>query len=129
MVFRTVDNGLVATINGLGTHPEGIAITPNGQYAYVTKINFSEVSVISTASNAVVGGPIIVGNQSDAPQSIAVTSDGRYVYVANYLNNTVSVISTASNTVIATIEGFSNPASVAIRNSIGKRRFPKIIHR
>jgi YVTN family beta-propeller protein len=94
------DNTLFALING-----EGVAITPDGKYAYVSNSgNFANpgntVSVIATASNTVVA-TVRVGT---TPTGIAITPDGMHAYVANEAgNDIVSVIDTASNTVTATI--------------------------
>ncbi len=63
---------------------------------YVANTNGSTVSVIDTATNTVVGAPIVVGS---IPQGIAVNPAGTRVYVAN-LNAGVSVIDTATNTVV-----------------------------
>ena len=65
--------------------------------AYVTNESDDTVSVINTATNAVVGSPIPVG---DAPLVIAITPDGTKAYVTNQDADTVSVIDTATNTVV-----------------------------
>ena len=65
--------------------------------AYVTNQIADTVSVIDTATNAVVGSAIPVG---DAPRDIAITPDGTKAYVTNQDADTVSVIDTATNTVV-----------------------------
>ncbi len=95
----------------VGNNPYGIAITPDGKYAYVVNNVDGTVSVIAIATNTVVGSPIHVGS---GPQYIAITPDGSFVYVSNSSTTTVSVIATATNTVIATIPGFSAPWGIAI---------------
>ena len=65
--------------------------------AYVTNFNPDTVSVIDTATNAVVGSPIPVG---DDPFGIAITPDGTKAYVTNAGAGTVSVINTATNAVV-----------------------------
>jgi YVTN family beta-propeller protein len=45
----------------LGDRPLGIAITPDGERAYVTNIGDGSVSVIDVASSSVIGSPIAVG--------------------------------------------------------------------
>ena len=44
-------NTVAATVT-VGSGPEGVAITPNGNYAYVTNSGGTTVSVINTASTA-----------------------------------------------------------------------------
>jgi YVTN family beta-propeller protein len=59
----------------------GAAVTPDGSKVYVTSRSRGTVTVIDTATNAVVGSPIIVGNY---PFGVAVTPDGSKVYFASY---------------------------------------------
>jgi YVTN family beta-propeller protein len=68
-------------------------------FAYVTNAGDGTVSVISTATNAVVA-TIPVGN---TPHGVAITPNGKFVYVANRANPSVSVIATATNAVVTTI--------------------------
>ena len=84
--------------------PNGIAITPDGKYAYVTDTNTATnqdglVSVISTATNTVTATITVGGNPN---HGVAITPDGKYVYVTND-DGAVAVISTATNTVTANI--------------------------
>ena len=51
-VISTATNTVTATVT-VGTGPYGVAITPNGLYAYVANYNAGTVSVISTATNLV----------------------------------------------------------------------------
>jgi YVTN family beta-propeller protein len=77
-----------------------VAVTPDGSKVYVANASSFTVSVIDTATNAVVGSPIRVGS---FPWGLAVTPDGSKVYVANFGFeglSTVSVIDTATNTVV-----------------------------
>jgi YVTN family beta-propeller protein len=85
-----------------------------GQRAYITNNGNelgSTVSVIDTATNTVIGNPIIVGQ---GPYGAAVTPDGTTVYVGNSGTTTVSVINTANDTVTATISVGADPISVAV---------------
>ena len=80
--------------------------------AYVVNFNADTVSVIDTATNAVVGSAITVGN---APIGIAITPDGTKAYVTNQNANTVSVINTATNAVVGSaIPVGSVPVGIAI---------------
>ena len=95
----------------VGTGPRDVAITPNGQYVYVTNYyNGNTVSVISTSSNSVVSTISVGAN----PLGVAITPNGQYAYVANRGSNSVSVISTSSNSVVSTIPVGTNPYGVAI---------------
>jgi len=53
----------------VGTNPRGVAVTPNGLFAYVTNYGASTVSVINTATNTVTA-TISVGA---GPQAVAVS--------------------------------------------------------
>jgi len=83
--------------------------------AYVT--NFDRVSVIDTASNAVVG-TIAVGF---SPVAIALNPTGTRAYVTMN-SNSVSVIDTTSNTVIGTVPVGALPVGIAL-NSAGSRAY------
>ncbi len=98
--------GLVA----VGTNPAGVAITPNGRYAYVASQISNSVIVISTSNDSIIKN-ISVGSN---PNGVAIAPNGQYVYVTNNHGNTTSVISTSSNSVIATIPVGHGPWGVAI---------------
>ncbi len=78
--------------------------------AYVANENSNDVSVIDTATNAVVS-TVPVGVK---PVAAAILPDRSKVYVANFGDGTVSVINTATNVATATITVGSNPIGVAI---------------
>src|SRR5260370_24513352 len=100
--------------------PLGVALAPNGKFAYVTNTGAlcdlcpvnqpSSVSVIDTATYTLVA-TIPVGQY---PAGVAITPNGAFAYVANYNSNTVSVIDTATNTVIATVPVGNEPRAIAI---------------
>ena len=50
-VINTDTNNVAATVT-VGSKPTGVAVTPNGQYAYVTNSGGGTVSVISTVTTA-----------------------------------------------------------------------------
>jgi YVTN family beta-propeller protein len=77
-VIDTTMNTVIGSPVTVGTHPYGVAVTPDGSKVYVTNANSGTVSVIATASNTVVSSPITVGT---APEGVAVTPDGSKVYV------------------------------------------------
>jgi YVTN family beta-propeller protein len=94
----------------VGSEPFGVAIPPNGAYAYVTNDGGTTVSVISTATNTVTA-TIPVGSE---PAGVAVAPNGAHAYVANHADNSVSVIDTATNTVTSTVPVGIGPSGVAV---------------
>jgi YVTN family beta-propeller protein len=108
-VIDTATNTVTATIP-VASQPRGVAVSPNGEYAYVTNYGNNTVSVIDTATNTVTA---TIPTES-RPYDVAITPNGAYAYVTNYGNNTVSVIDTATNTVTATIPAGSQPSGVAV---------------
>ena len=68
----TASNTVMATVP-VGHNPVGVAVTPDGQTAYVTNFGDNTVSEIDTASNTV-AATIPVGN---LPEGVAVTPASR----------------------------------------------------
>ncbi len=79
-----------------GTHPDGLALTPNGKYVYVADPNDNTLSVIYTSNFSMFKNITIT-----VPWDVAITPNGQYAYVTG--NAGVSVVSTSSNSVVATI--------------------------
>jgi len=109
-VIDTASKQVVATVAGVGYGPLAIAITPDGNYAYVTNLGSNTISVIATATNMVVATIPDVSS----PSGVAVTPDGKHAYVSNGGSNTVSVIATASNMAVDTIPVGNGPSAVGI---------------
>ena len=123
-VVDTASLTVVCTIP-VGNGPAGVAITPDGRFAYVANaqdVNApapGDVSKIDTSTCAVVRS-VAVGNN---PAAVALTPDGRYVYVTNSqglraisppATGDVSVIDTSTDTVVCTIQVENKPIGVAI---------------
>ncbi len=94
----------------VGSSPSAIAITPNGQTAYVANIGDGTVTPISTATNTA-GSAISVGQ---LPSSVAIMPDGKTAYVANTGDNTVTPISTSSGTPGTPIPVGKGPLAIAV---------------
>jgi YVTN family beta-propeller protein len=111
-VIDTQTNQVVGSPIPVGEHPDGIAITPDGRFAYVVNGNTDNVSVIDTQTNQVFGTPTGVGHM---PNGIAITPDGRFAYVTNEGSESVSVINTQINLVVGPpIEVGAIPEGIAI---------------
>jgi YVTN family beta-propeller protein len=118
-VINTRTKTVVAEIPAQ-VQPLGVAITPNGAFAYVATSCDSQASVIDTATNAVVA---TVGSRND-PRSMAITPDGAFAYVGNEGSGSLSVIATATNTMVDTVQVALFPEGIAIRpysNAVGCR--------
>jgi YVTN family beta-propeller protein len=89
-----------------------VAVTPNGETAYVVNLGSNDVSVIDTADNTVTGTVAVGGD----PSGVAITPDGNLAYVTNYSSNDVSVIDTADNTITGTVAVGGDPNGLAIGN-------------
>ena len=77
-----------------------VARAETGTLAYVANYGDGTVTVIDTATNAVVGPPISVGR---SPFDVAIAPDDTRAYVTNANAHTISVIDTATLSVVATI--------------------------
>ncbi len=94
----------------VGSSPEGVAITPNGEYAYVSNFGSNTTSIINLSTGTAVKN-VSVGL---GPVGIAITPNGEYAYVVNQLGNTTTVISVATEKVIATIPVPGYPLGIAM---------------
>jgi YVTN family beta-propeller protein len=100
----------------VGSHPSWIAITPDGNTAYVTNTDSNTVTPIAVATNTP-GIPIVVGH---APVAVAITPNGKTAYVSNANNgsdpydNAVVPIDLATNTPGNPIHTGTNPVRIAI---------------
>ncbi|HEY1356104.1 MAG TPA: PKD domain-containing protein [Solirubrobacterales bacterium] len=91
-VLEYPSNHVVGSIH-VGGEPVDVAITPDGQEAWVVDQAGASVSVINTKTRTVMAGPIAVGK---APRGIAISPNGGRVYVTNSGDDTVSVLNPAT---------------------------------
>jgi YVTN family beta-propeller protein len=80
---------------GIGEGPRGVAITPDGSFAYVANLNSGFISVIDTHSNSVVAPQIPAAVGAD---QIAISPDGGTGYVTDYASRTISTFDVPANT-------------------------------
>src|SRR5437660_1442940 len=93
-------------------------------FAYIPNASGNDVSVIDTATNAIVAA-VTVGSTADQTHGVAVPPDGARVYVTTiseqpYGHFGVAVIDTATNTVVKTIPLPPLPKAIAVAPD-GKR--------
>jgi gliding motility-associated-like protein len=102
--FKVINTGSVPVIATITATPIASG------FGYIANLSSNNVSVISTASNTLIGTiPVGLG-----PFSVSVSPDGSRAYVANSGSNTVSVINTATNTVISTIDVGAAPLGLIV---------------
>ena len=101
----TISSGAVGSGIAIGNpgQPAAILVTPDGSKVYAANYNSHSVSVISTATNAVVATVNIGAGSSGKPIALAVTPNSAHVYVADQGNGQIDDITTSSNTVTATV--------------------------
>ena len=131
-VIDTATNQIASTV----TTPGGdgiftLAVSPNGTRLYAVNGLNATVSVIDTATNLVIGNPIVVGSpppplSGHGQVGAAVSPDGGTVYVANAGDRNLSygslaVINAATDTVTNTVQlpVRSDPTGVAVNPITG----------
>ncbi|WP_419661177.1 hypothetical protein Dvar_15980 [Desulfosarcina variabilis str. Montpellier] len=98
----------ITTIN-VGDDPIGVAVTPDGNYAYVANSEDNSVSIIDTDDESVTDTLYV----DDGPWGVAVGAQGDYVYVTNNYSDTVTVIQTSDNTIYRTFNVGDGPCGVS----------------
>lgn len=102
---------------GVGTYPDAIAITPNGERAYVANYTSNSVTPIDLVTRRVL--PAIPLGPSAGPAGIAVAPDGKMVYVTDAgaigtLGHTITPIVVATDRTLRRIIVGPGPQGIAI---------------
>ena len=94
VAMKSVPSYAVTAEIGLGVTPAGLAISPHGDYLYVTSF-FDEpaVTVIRTADNATIRIPL-----DFQPEGVVVGPGDRHLYVADPAGRRIAVIDTVDET-------------------------------
>ena len=99
-------DSLTSTVS-VGSSPREVAITPDGNKAYISNRLSNDLSVIDTSTDSVVATvPAGLG-----PGAIHIGHDGR-VYVPDREGNTLTVIDSSTESVISTIAVGLRPSAV-----------------
>ena len=94
----------------IGGEPTGIALSPDGAYAYISDKAASRLLFLDTAG-LMVAGSVDVG---EGPWGVAVSPDGARAYVADNVLGAVSVVDTSARSVVATIPVGNAPGELAL---------------
>jgi DNA-binding beta-propeller fold protein YncE len=132
--------GPPAWIDGVGTYakftsPEGISISPNGQFALVADAwnnMIRSVDLSTTAVTTVAGSIASTGSTNgigtnadfDRPKSVSISPDGLFALIADVSNNVIrkmilstSAVSTLAGSVKGTADGVGTSATFSsLRN-------------
>jgi YVTN family beta-propeller protein len=109
--ISTATNKVVGGPVEAGNQPASVAITPDGEYAYVADFGGRSVTVIETGLRRKI---TTIENVGQGPFGIAITPDGKYAYVTDRGSDEVVVISTATKKVVTSIPVGEGPTGVAI---------------
>lgn len=107
------------TISTGGTNPLAMAVSPNGQYAYVVNNSSNTIAAFSIASNGTLLSLGAVVGTGNGPKSVSVEPKGGFAYVANFSDNTVSVYPINANGTLAapTVQSLGNNALAIITSA------------
>ena len=96
----------------LGGQPQGVVLSADGRFAYVTEAGANRVAIVDTRAQQVVGS-MAVGS---GPQAIAIDAANSFyqLFVANANSNTVTALDTTSRQARATVAVGQEPVGVAI---------------
>jgi len=117
IIYPAPANTVVATIN-VGVTPAGLAITPDGGFAYVGNNNnygiagADSVTVLDLSNNTAI--KTITHPSFNQPYTVTINAAGTKAYVTNSNSTTVTIIDIATNTVSGVITGFDGPSGFAI---------------
>lgn len=90
---------------------DGIALNPEGAYAYVCCYNNDSITRITLSNNIVEKS---FADTGDRPSTLWITPDGKYAYVCNLDGDSLTKIDLSNGDVIDTISGFSWPYQMAV---------------
>lgn len=111
-VTRVLTTGRTFASVTLGDNPYGAAVTPDGNFVFITRSGTNIVTRIPANSftNTSAQIHITVGND---PRGVAVDPENEFAYVANFDDDSVSKIDISGTSVDATISVGNGPLGVA----------------
>jgi YVTN family beta-propeller protein len=110
-VIRPDNNTRLAKIP-VGDEPQSVALTPNGQYAYVANAAGNSVTIIQINDPAwgTFSATVLTNLTTGAePWNVVTSPDGQRVFVANSIQDTITVIDTATRGIIGHVNLHPDP--------------------
>jgi len=98
-VTEIAKNKVIASLI-VGIEPEGVALSPNGRWVYVTAETSNTVSVIDTRSLEVVSTFLV----DPRPRVATFSPDGKRAYVTAEIGGTLAVVDAVRHKVLRTIK-------------------------
>ena len=108
-VARALAESVGSTINVSNGNSRGVALSPDGLFAYVTSEVDNALIRVDLSLNQVVQA-IDVGNE---PYGVTITPDGSFALVANFSSQSISKIRLSDNQV-TTISLAGRPQSIVV---------------
>ena len=109
-VIDTKTANVLRTVPMTGTHPRGIAVSPDSTTAYVAVMGSDKVMEVDLKTYAAT----LFARTGDGPRHVVISPDGRTVYVTNNGAGTVTAVSTSTGKVVRTAKVGHEPRSMAI---------------
>lgn len=115
LVVMDIGQRNVAWSLTLGNQPQGVVLSTDGRFAYVTEAGANQVAIVDTHAHRVVGNMAT----GAGPQAIAVDPSGslHWLFVANAKSSTLSILDADSERVHATLAVGKEPVGVAVAAS------------
>ncbi|MDA8156922.1 MAG: InlB B-repeat-containing protein [Actinomycetota bacterium] len=127
--FKIGSGGALTQVSSIDAiqHPESVAVTPSGAYAYAGNESDSTVSQYTVGANGTLSSIssawVFIYNASDAgsgPESIAIDPSGTYLYTADRGSNTITQFTIGANGNLKLTASFhtgSSPWSITLAPS------------
>lgn len=114
-VIDPADGTVLASIDVIGSLPQGIAFTGGGDYAAVANLESNNVALIDIDPGSPTAYQVVsLITTGGSPEAITASPGGRYIYVAKFNDDAVAVIETRGYTLATSIETGDGPTSLAL---------------
>jgi YVTN family beta-propeller protein len=103
----------------IGAGAEGITVSPDGKEVWIASRNDSKISIVSTATDAIVETFSAGG---EGPQRVEFTPDGSQVWSSNVRSNTLTVFDAKTRKLLGSVSVGAGPAGIVFSPD-GKRGY------